>query len=42
MPCIICSYCMYVGQGKGIFEQYSDVLKHEKICEENPDIDDNN
>ena len=34
MPVIMCKWCHYLGQGKNMWEQYDDVIKHEADCEE--------
>ncbi len=34
MPCIMCSYCRYLGQGKDMSQKYADVLNHEETCSE--------
>ncbi|KKN26086.1 hypothetical protein LCGC14_0878030 [marine sediment metagenome] len=45
MPCIICSYCQYVGQQKpeaeylDYDEMIMDVLAHENICAERPSVE---
>ncbi len=34
MPMIICSYCMYIGQGDDYEDKIQDVECHEESCEE--------
>lgn len=34
MPCIMCLYCEYLGQGETIDDRWYNVLEHEKNCKE--------
>lgn len=36
MPQIICPFCLYIGQGTTLEEQWKDVENHEIDCKEIP------